>query len=128
VAGLYGVLDGSVTGALGMPLLVVGALLTLAVLVAGVRSDVRSRYRRDPWAAPEWAVTAVGLVPAVVLLWAERQGWPGVVLAQSPLAWPDAPIGLVVAVLVPALAAVVSPVPPRLAAVRHASVARMAAR
>ena len=120
VAGLYGVLDASVTGGLGMPLLVAGVLLTTAVLVVGARRDVRSRYRRDPWAGPEWAVTLLGLAPAAVLLWAESRGWPGVVLAQSPLAWPDAPLLLVIAVLVPALAGVVAPVPPRLAAIRRA--------
>ena len=120
VAGLYGVLDASVTGGLGMPLLVAGVLLTVAVLVVGARRDVRSRYRRDPWSWPEWVVTVLGLVPAGVLLYAERRGWPGVVLAQTPLAWPDAPLLLVAGVLLPALAGVVAPVPPRLAALRQA--------
>jgi energy-coupling factor transport system permease protein len=121
VAGLYGVLDASVTGGLGMPLLVAGLVLTVAVLVVGARRDVRSRYRRDPWSWPEWAVTLLGMTPAALLLVAESRGWPGVVLAQSPLAWPDAPVLLVAAVLAPALAGVVSPVPPRLAALRRAS-------
>lgn len=126
VAGLYGVLDASVTGGLGMPLLVAGLVLTVSVLVVGARRDVRSRYRRDPWSGPEWAVTLMGLVPAAVLLWAEGHGWPGVVLAQSPLAWPDAPVVLVIAVLVPALAGVIAPVPPRLAAIRRAGSDRAA--
>lgn len=121
VAGLYGVLDGSVTGLLGMPLLVLGLSVTTASLLVGARRDVRSRYRRDPWGAPEWAVTALGAVPAMLLIWAESHGWPGVVLAQSPLAWPEAPLVLVIGVLLPGLAAVVTPVPPRLAAVRAAA-------
>jgi energy-coupling factor transport system permease protein len=121
VAGLYGVLDGSVTGLLGMPLLLLGLLLTTAALLVGARRDVRSRYRRDPWGWPEWTVTVLGLVPAALLIWAESHGWPGVVMAQSPLAWPEAPLVLVVAVLLPGLAAVVTPVPPRLAAVRAAA-------
>ncbi len=120
VAGLYGVLDASVTGGLGMPLLIAGVLLTGAVLVVGARRDVRSRYRRDPWSWPEWVVTGLGLAPAAVLLWAEAHAWPGVLMSQSPLAWPEAPIVLVLVLLVPALAAVVSPTPPRLAAVRRA--------
>jgi hypothetical protein len=66
-------------------------------------------------------VTVLGLVPAALLIWAESHGWPGVVMAQSPLAWPEAPLVLVVAVLLPGLAAVVTPVPPRLAAVRAAA-------
>ena len=121
VAGLYGVLDGSVTGLLGMPLLLLGLVVTTAALLVGARRDVRSRYRRDPWGAPEWAVTVVGAVPAALLIWAESHGWPGVVLAQSPLAWPEAPLVLVLGVLLPGLAAVVTPVPPRLAAVRAAA-------
>jgi energy-coupling factor transport system permease protein len=120
VAGLYGVLDGSVTGGLGMPLLVAGTLLTTAVLVVGSRRDVRSRYRRDRWSWPESLVTLVGLLPAVVLTWAENRGWPGVVLAQTPLAWPQMPPLLLAAVTVPVLAAVVTPTPPRLAALRSA--------
>jgi len=39
VAGLYGVLDGSVTAALGMPLLVVGVLVTGLTLFVGTRGD-----------------------------------------------------------------------------------------
>ncbi|MEP6632322.1 MAG: energy-coupling factor transporter transmembrane component T [Lapillicoccus sp.] len=124
VAGLYGVLDVSVTGGLGMPLLVAGVLLAGAVLVVGARRDVRSRYRRDPWSWPEWAVTALGLAPAGVLLWAEAHAWPGVLLRQSPLAWPEAPIVLVLVLLLPALAAVVSPTPPRLDALRRSRARR----
>ena len=66
-------------------------------------------------------MTVLGAIPAVLLIWAESHGWPGVVLPQSPLAWPEAPLVLVIGVLVPALAAVVTPVPPRLAAVRAAA-------
>ena len=74
-------------------------------------------------------MAVLGAIPAVLLIWAESHGWPGVVLPQSPLAWPEAPIVLVVGVLLPALAAVVSPVPPRLAAVRAAAAsARASAR
>ena len=64
-------------------------------------------------------MTVVGLAPAAVLLWAEAHAWPGVVLRQSPLAWPEAPVVLVVVLLLPALAAVLSPTPPRLDAVRR---------
>ena len=64
VAGLYGVLDGSVTGLLGMPLLLLGVVVTTAALLVGARRDVRSRYRLDPRRAPEWAVTVVAAVPA----------------------------------------------------------------
>jgi energy-coupling factor transport system permease protein len=89
--------------------------------MVGARREVRSRYRRDRWGWPESAVAALGAAPAALLIWAEAHAWPGVVMAQSPLAWPEAPLVLVVVVLLPGLAAVVSPVPPRLAAVRAAA-------
>ncbi len=118
VAGLYGVLDSSVTGALGMPLLLAGVLLTALTLTLGTRRDSRSSYRRDPWGGPEWLVLLLGAVPAACVLWAELHGWEGVVISQVPLALPVVPAALVVAVLLPALAAVLTPVPPRLGALR----------
>ncbi len=126
VAGLYGVLGAAGTGVLGLPLLLAGTALTALALVVGARRDRRSSYRRDPWAWPEWAVVGLGAVPAAALLWAEAHAWDGVTLTQVPLTVPGLPLPLVVAVLLPALAAVVTPVPPRLAAARDT--ARTAAR
>lgn len=121
VAGLYGVLDASAAGPLGLPLVGAGAVLTALALVLGVRRDRRTRYRRDPWSEPEWLVVTLGAVPAALLLWAQAHGWEGVVISQVPLTVPVVPLAPVLAVLLPALAVVVTPVPPRLAAVRAAS-------
>ena len=118
VAGLYGVLDGSVTGALGMPLLLAGVLVSALTLVVGTRGDSRSSYRRDPWSWSEWLVVALGVVPAAALLWAQAHGWDGVTVDQVPLTVPALPVTLVLALVVPGLAAVLTPVPPRLAALR----------
>ncbi len=121
VAGLYGVLDGSVTGLLGIPLLLGGIAVTGLTLFLGTRRDSRSSYRRDPWAWPEWLVLTLGAIPAAALLWAEQRGWEGVVVSQVPLSVPAVPVLLVLALVVPALAAVLTPVPPRLAALRSRS-------
>lgn len=118
VAGLYGVLDGSVTAALGMPLLVVGVLVTGLTLFVGTRGDSRSSYRRDPWRWPEWLVLALGALPAVVVLWAEGHDWAGIVPNQVPLAMPVVPIPVVAAIVAAGLAGILTPVPPRLAALR----------
>jgi energy-coupling factor transport system permease protein len=118
VAGLYGVLDGSVTGALGLPLLLAGVAVTAVTLVAGTRADSRSSYRRDLWGWAEWSVLALGVLPAAMLLWAESRGWTGVVVSQVPLTVPVVPLALVAAVTAAGLAGVLTPVPPRLAAVR----------
>ena len=119
LAGLYGVLDGSVTGALGMPLLLAGTSLTTATLVVGARRDSRTSYRRDVWSWPEWVVLALGIVPAATMLWAEAHAWAGVIISQVPLTFPDLPVTLLVALLLPALAGFLTPVPPRLAALRQ---------
>ena len=124
VAGLYGVLDGSDTGLLGMPLLVCSAALTGLVLFVGARTDARSAYRRDPWSWPEWGVVLGGLVPAAATMWAEAQAVDGVTISQVPLTWPAVPLPLVAAILLAGTAGVVAPVPPRLAALRVAAQAR----
>ncbi len=118
VAGLYGVLDGSASGALGMPLLLSGVVVTAVTLVVGTRGERRSSYRRDSWAWPEWLVLGLGALPAAMLLWAESHGWAGVVVSQVPLTLPAVPIPLVAAVIAAGLAGILTPLPPRLAALR----------
>ena len=114
--GLYGLLQGGTPGVagtdlLGWPMLIVGAALASgASLLAGGRV-ARTRYRPDPWRAPEWLVTVSGLVPAVVFVGfgstAELLG------PASPPGWPALPVLPALAVLVAALPVVVAPPLPR---------------
>lgn len=120
VAGLYGLLDGSAPGLLGLPLLAAGAVVAAASLWAGARRDRRSSYRRDPWGVPEWAVLLCGAVPAAVLLVGSARGWPGIVPVQVPLTLPAVPVLAVLGIGVGAVAAVLAPVPPRQARVHDA--------
>lgn len=115
VAGLYGVLDASTPGLLGLPMLLAGVVVAGLALVAGARRETRSTYRRDPWSWPEWLVVAVGAIAGASLIRAESQGWPGVVMPQVPLEPPAVSPLLVCAVLLAGLPAVLTPVPPRLA-------------
>ncbi len=118
LAGLYGVMSPSAGGWLGFPLLAGGVVVAALSLGLGARADVRSAYRREPWRAPEWAVCLLGVLPAVVLLRADAEGEAGVRMPQVPLIWPGLPSVAVAVVIVAALAAVLSPAPPRLAALR----------
>ena len=68
VAGVYGLLDGGSAPLLGLPLLVAGATAATASLAVGARRDPRSRYRPDPWAAPEWLVLASGVAAGGLVL------------------------------------------------------------
>ncbi len=121
VAGLYGVLMPSSGGWLGLPLLATGTVLAAGSLVLGARRDVRTAYRRDPWRGPEWLVTGLGVLAAVALAAAQSSGDPGVVMSQVPVQAPTLPLWPALAILAGGLAAVVTPVPPRLAAVRAAA-------
>lgn len=120
LAGLYGLLDGSTPPLLGLPLLLLGLALAAAALLTGARRDRRTRYRRDPWALPEWGVVVSGVVPAATLVVGAQQGWRGLVPVQVPATLPALPPVAVVAILGAALAAVVAPLPPQRAAQRAA--------
>lgn len=66
--GAYGLLDAGTSPALAAPLVVIGAAMTAGALLFGGASDRRTQYRRDPWAGPEWLVTALALGAVAVIL------------------------------------------------------------
>ncbi len=110
--GSYGLLDASATRALGLSALVGGVALCVTGLALGGRRVTRSRYRPDPWSAPEWAVAVCGLVPLVVFVTGAGFGTTALNPSTDPLSWPSLPVVPALAVLVAGLAAVVAP-PPR---------------
>lgn len=118
VAGLFGVLSASSGGWLGLPMLAGGLVLLTTSLVLGARRDARTAYRRDPWRPPEWATCALGVLPAVLLVHAEADAWPGITIAQLPLVVPPLPTLPALAILAAVLVAWLTPVPPRLARAR----------
>jgi energy-coupling factor transport system permease protein len=90
------------------------------------RRAIRTRYRPDPWALPEWLVSLSGVVPAVMMV-AVSVLDPDVLVGQaSPLAWPGLPVAPALAVAFAALAGVVAPRPPGTAAARDLAPARRA--
>lgn len=96
--GLYGLLGTAPSGlswlALGTGVVAGGG----GVALAG-RGVVRSRYRPDPWATPEWTVAISGLLaPAASLATARLH--PEVLFPPvQPLAWPQTPWLVAAAVL-----------------------------
>jgi energy-coupling factor transport system permease protein len=110
LAGLYGLLDASAGGLLGLPVLGLGVALAAASLLVGASRDGRSGHRRDPWAWAETVTVVAGAVPAVVLVVASVQGWAGVVPSQRA-ELPALPLLAVVAVVVAAVPAWVTPRP-----------------
>lgn len=118
VLGVYALLDGGTPGALALPLLAVGLVTGGAGLLLSGRRSVRTRYRPDPWALPEWLVALSGIVPALVLVVVAVQD-PGALEGPvSPPAWPALPLLPALAVAVGAVAGVAAPRPPGAAPVR----------
>ena len=116
--GAYGLLDGGTPGALSLPLLALGVTAgVLGMLLAGRRS-VRTRYRPDPWALPEWLVSVSGIVAAVVVSVVAVLDPALLEGAVAPIGWPALPLAPTCAVLLAALAGVVTPRPPGGAVVR----------
>lgn len=109
VLGLYGSLSGGEAAAGGPPLILAGASLAAVGLALAGRRQVRTRYRPDPWALPEWLVTGAGLATAAVFV--SLAAVPGSPLA-APWTTPGAPALLWVAVVACAMAATPAVVAP----------------
>ncbi len=106
--GAYGLLGGSSPAVLGLPMLVGGSALCVAGLAVGGRRVRRTRYRPDPWRAPEWAVVGCGVVPAAVL----AVSTAGLNPSTAPLVWPSLPLWPALAVVAAAVAVLVAPPAP----------------
>ncbi len=116
LAGLYGLLDASVGGALGLPLLLGGTVLAGASLAVGASKEERTGHRRDPWSWTETATVCAGAVPAAVLVLGSIQGWDGITAPQSATL-PSLPLAAVLAIAVAASPAFFTPSPrPQVAA------------
>jgi energy-coupling factor transport system permease protein len=112
VAGVYGLLDGGSAPLLGLPLLLAGSVAAAASLAVGARRERRSRYRPDPWAGPEWVVSASGAIAGALVLVAAQRGTAGIILQTSPALWPTLPWIPALGVLVGLAPAWLSPPPP----------------
>jgi energy-coupling factor transport system permease protein len=111
--GVYGVLDASIPRILGLPMLLAGATISCAGLALGGRRVRRTRYRPDPWRAPEWAVALCGALCAAVLWLDAGSDAATVDPTFSPLHFPPLPALPAIAILIAALPAFAAPPPPR---------------
>lgn len=111
--GSYGLLDPAAPASFRFPALALGVLALLGSLIAGSRSSVRTRYRPDPWVAPEWIVAFSGVAAYVGFVIVSRSG-DALSPSTNPLEVPAVPIVAVVGLLLAALPAWVAPTPPRL--------------
>jgi energy-coupling factor transport system permease protein len=113
--GAYGLVAADAPAALGLPMLAVGVGASVAGVALAGRASVRTRYRPDPWRAPEWLVCAAGICAAGTFAAAAWLGVPGMTSSFDPPAWPQLPLVAVVGALVAMTPALVAPPVPRTA-------------
>lgn len=112
LVGLFALFDTAAPRPLGWSLLLASVILAVAAVRAGGARRLRTSYRPDPWAVPEWLTAATGVVVALGFLW--LSGSPGLAVTTSPLAWPAVPGGAVAVLLLGLLPGFVTPLPPGL--------------
>jgi len=111
--GAYGLLDGTAPRVLGAPALLAGAVVCCAGLALGGRRVTRSRYRPDPWRAPEWIVATSGLACAAMLYVSANTSASAVAWTFEPLRFPPLPVLPALAILIGAIPASAAPSPIR---------------
>lgn len=116
IVGTYGVLDASAPRPLALPSLVAGGALLAAVLVGRGSGSTRTRYRPDPWRAPEWLVAASGVVAVVGMLLADRAAPEALNPSFVPLTWPAVPALALAGLLCGIAPAFLAPAPVGIAA------------
>jgi energy-coupling factor transport system permease protein len=110
--GFYGLLDADSPPVLGLPLLVLGVGLAGGGLVVGGRRATRSRYRPDPWQAPEWLTALSGTTAAATVLLVASSDHAAV-LTPAATGLPGLPLAAAAGVLVAILPAWLTPATPR---------------
>jgi energy-coupling factor transport system permease protein len=106
--GVYGLLDGTTSGWLGLPMLLVGSALAALGIYVGGRRTGRTRYRPDPWATPEWLVAGSGLAAATAMFLNVHAHAEQLFMA-SVTAVPTVPVVACIGILVAAMPAFLAP-------------------
>ncbi|GIJ79953.1 cobalt ABC transporter permease [Micromonospora phaseoli] len=111
--GTYGLLDVSVPGYLGLPMLFIGLSTAVVGMLSGGRQVRRSRYRPDRWRVAELAVAGCGVATAAVTMLAGSVDPVLLYPPVSPLTWPELTPLMVLAVVVAVAPAWLAPPPNR---------------
>ena len=110
--GVYALVDGVDGSWMSWLFVAIGIICAVVGLRIAGRRSIRTRYRPDPWALPEWLVLLSGWIPAALFI-AVAVNDPASLAGQtSPLQWPALPTIPAIAVLLAALPGIVTPLPP----------------
>jgi energy-coupling factor transport system permease protein len=107
--GTYGLLDSTLPGVLGLPVLGLGVAAALGGLALAGRRVQRTRYRPDPWRVEEWMVVGCGVAAAVAAVLLGSISPSDANPPVEPLSWPHLPLAAVAGLLVAAIPAWLTP-------------------
>ncbi len=116
--GTYGLVSAGTPWFLSAPMLLLGLGASLLAISLSARNAVRSRYRPDPWWAPEWAVTGAGVGIGASFICAAWWFPAGMVTEVDPPTWPALPALAVVGLLLALTPAITAPPVPDVYAAR----------
>jgi energy-coupling factor transport system permease protein len=110
--GVYALVDGVDGGWTSWLVVAFGVVCAVVGLRIAGRRSIRTRYRPDPWALPEWLVLLSGWTPAALFVVISINDPASLTGQTSPLQWPDLPAIPAIAVVLAALPGIVTPLPP----------------
>ncbi len=111
--GSYGLLDPGSPALFRIPALVLGIAALIGALLSGGATNSRTRYRPDPWVAPEWSVSIAGIVALLSFVVVGRMG-DALTPSTNPLEVPAVPVIAVLGLVIAMLPAWLAPTPPSL--------------
>lgn len=113
MVGVYGLMDGTTPRYLGLPMLIVGAVIGVVALRLAGLSVHRTRYRPDRWRAVEILVVTTGVVTAAIFYTTSRFDPMVICPSLYPITFPTVSLPALLAIAVAAIPAVATPAPPR---------------
>jgi energy-coupling factor transport system permease protein len=109
--GIFAALDGGTPAPLALATLGLGLLAAGAGLTFAGRRTVRSRYRPDPWALPEWVTATSGIAAAAAAIAGALLDPAGMAPSTHPLVVPSLPVLPTAGILLALLPAWLTPSP-----------------
>ena len=107
--GTYGLVGAGAPAVIGASMLAIGLALAVCSLAWSGRRRIRSRYRPDPWWAPEWGVLGCAVIVASTFA-ASAWWWPmGMDTPVDPPTWPSLPLPAALGLLAALAPAVITP-------------------
>ncbi|MBO1413503.1 CbiQ family ECF transporter T component [Streptomyces sp. FH025] len=108
----YGLLTAGGAG-WALPVLLLGLAAAFTGLFLGSRRSVRTRYRPDPWALPEWLTAGSGVAVAALTIHLSGSDPAAFAPTVVPPTVPVLPLAAVLTVLLGLVPAFAAPTPPR---------------